>query len=148
MIWIFKWLIELYRNYIWWNFKYNLDEILVRLELSLSQFIDFCILCGCDYTTKIHRLGSETAYKLIKQHLNIENIIQNCCGQGKRFKYEEKFNYNMARQQFKNNYNNTINIINNNNIKKFIEEKDFYDILNNTKYSEETLRNKINLILQ
>ena len=37
--------------------------------------MDFCILCGCDYTTKIVGIGPVNAYKLIKEHKNIENII-------------------------------------------------------------------------
>ena len=47
--------------------------------MNMDQFIDFCILCGCDYTCKIHRLGFTTAYKSLKKYENIEEIIENLC---------------------------------------------------------------------
>ena len=77
--------------------EYNLENILEILELSYNQFIDFCILCGCDYTCKIPRLGSETAFKLIKSHNNIENIIDSFCGPNKKFVLPEKFEFQKAR---------------------------------------------------
>ena len=43
--------------------------------MTYEQFIDFCILCGCDYTSKIPNVGPIKAYSYIKAHKNIENII-------------------------------------------------------------------------
>ena len=37
-------------------------------RLRVAQFIDFCILCGCDYLPKIHGVGPATAFKLVVQH--------------------------------------------------------------------------------
>lgn len=37
-----------------------------------------CILCGCDYASKIEGIGPVTAYRLIKQYKNIENILKHC----------------------------------------------------------------------
>ena len=31
----------------------NLSKLLGELEISMEQFIDLCILCGCDYTDSI-----------------------------------------------------------------------------------------------
>ena len=44
----------------------RLEEMLKSLELSYEQFIDFCILCGCDYTAKIGGIGPVKALKMIK----------------------------------------------------------------------------------
>lgn len=45
--------------------------------MSYIQFIDLCILCGSDFTKKtIKNIGIKTALKLIKQHNNIENILE------------------------------------------------------------------------
>lgn len=142
----------LFRNYnLGDNFlKYDLQEILNSLELTYEQFIDFCILCGCDYTGKIYRLGSENAYKLIKQYNNIENILLNCCGEGKKFKLKEEFDYISSRIQFTNKYCEEIII--NNMDKTHLTNDDFENICKNElfcniHYSDKTLRSKLGLIL-
>ena len=56
--------------------EYCLEGILINLELTYDQFLDLCILCGCDYTTKIYGMGPINAYKLLRKHLDIENILQ------------------------------------------------------------------------
>ena len=73
--------------------EYNLKYILQILNFTYEQFVDFCILCGCDYTNKIPKLGSETAYKYIKAHGNIETIIDLYCGENKKFKEPNNFEY-------------------------------------------------------
>ena len=59
--------------------EYNLDVILEETGMDLNKFIDFCILCGCDYTCKIPRLGFITAFKSLQQFDNIETIIEELC---------------------------------------------------------------------
>lgn len=142
----------LFRNYNLGDtfLQYNLQEILISLELTYEQFIDFCILCGCDYTGKIYRLGNENAYKLIKQYNNIENILSNCCGEGKRFKLNNDFDYINSRIQF--NYKYCEEIIIYNSEKKHLTEDDFESICKNElfcniHYSDKTLRSKLGLIL-
>jgi len=49
--------------------------VLKALELTNEQFVDFCILCGCDYTSKIAGIGPVKALKLIKENKNIEGVI-------------------------------------------------------------------------
>ena len=34
----------------------------------MDEFIDLCILCGCDYSSLIEGIGEINAYKLIKEH--------------------------------------------------------------------------------
>lgn len=50
------------------------DEILKTLELTSSEFLDFCIMCGCDYNKNIPKVGPVGAYNLIKQYKSIDNI--------------------------------------------------------------------------
>jgi flap endonuclease-1 len=57
--------------------KYNYTEILKELKLTNTEFVDLCILCGCDYTIKINKIGYITAYKLIIKYRTIENIVEN-----------------------------------------------------------------------
>ena len=44
--------------------------------MNQTEFIDLCILCGCDYTTNIPGIGPVTAFKLIEDYKNIESIIE------------------------------------------------------------------------
>jgi flap endonuclease-1 len=41
------------------------------MQFTYDEFIDFCILSGCDYTTRIKNIGVVTAYKFIKNYGNI-----------------------------------------------------------------------------
>ena len=54
----------------------NHEKMLEGLELTEQQFVDMCILCGCDYCDTIDGVGPVTAYKLIKEHNNIEEVIK------------------------------------------------------------------------
>jgi len=80
--------------------EYCLEGILNCLEMNQNQFIDLCILCGSDYTSKIDRMGPMTAYKLIKKYGNLENIIEERGKTGSRFKIPNQFDYQKARELF------------------------------------------------
>jgi flap endonuclease-1 len=45
--------------------------------LDPSQFVDLCILLGCDYCGTIKGIGPKRAIDLIKQHGSIEEILDN-----------------------------------------------------------------------
>ncbi|XP_044309293.1 probable flap endonuclease 1 homolog isoform X2 [Varanus komodoensis] len=53
-----------------------LPEVLQKLRLTQEQFVDLCILLGCDYCGKIHGVGPKKALKLMQQHGSIERILQ------------------------------------------------------------------------
>ena len=55
---------------------FHLDEILKSLELDYDQFVEVCILCGCDYCPNIQKIGCLTAYKLIKTHGSIDEFLK------------------------------------------------------------------------
>ena len=84
--------------------EYCLHGILNSLELTYDQFIDLCILCGCDYTTKINGLGPITAHKLITKYGTIESIIEN----NQKFTIPDNFDYEKARELFKTPVNNEV----------------------------------------
>lgn len=46
------------------------------LDLSYEQFVDLCILCGCDYCCSVKGVGPKTALKLIRQHKTIEAVLE------------------------------------------------------------------------
>jgi len=53
------------------------EKVLEDFNLTQDQFIEFCIFCGCDYCDSVPKIGNITALKLIKEHGNIETIINN-----------------------------------------------------------------------
>lgn len=64
----------------------------------LFQFIDLCILLGCDYTDSIRGIGPKRAIDLIKQHKSLENILDNI--DTKKYQPPENWNYEGARELF------------------------------------------------
>jgi len=55
---------------------FHYDRLINDIQLTDDQFIEFCILCGCDYCNSPPRIGPVTALKLIKTHGSIDAIIQ------------------------------------------------------------------------
>lgn len=76
---------------------YNLNIILKELKLTYDEFVELCILFGCDYCNTIKKIGVKRAYELILKHKNIESII-------KLNKYDipEDYNYKAIIDYFKN----------------------------------------------
>ena len=119
------------------------------MNFTYEQFVDFCILCGCDYTCKIPKLGSETAYKYIKAHGNIETILDLYCGEGKKFKVPPNFEYLKARELIIHHGDIDSYVIENENFKKpEIQniEPDIRFIEENTNFSRKQLTNRLNRI--
>ena len=53
----------------------DLHTLLTDFKMTYEQFVDMCILCGCDYCPNIPRIGNKTAFKLITNHKNIDTIL-------------------------------------------------------------------------
>lgn len=54
----------------------TLKEILDALDMTHAQFVDFCIMCGCDYNTNIPAIAAGNAYKKIKEYGSIESYLK------------------------------------------------------------------------
>jgi flap endonuclease-1 len=55
-----------------------LERVLEGLELTMDQFIDLCILLGCDYCDSIKGIGPMRAMQLIKEYKNCKYAIFDC----------------------------------------------------------------------
>lgn len=55
--------------------EYSLSKLLEKLDITHKEFVDLCILLGCDYCDKIAGLGPKRALTLIQKHRTIENVI-------------------------------------------------------------------------
>ena len=80
--------------------QFNLKKFLEELKMDQDQFIDFCILLGCDYCEKISGIGPKTVVKLIQEHKTIENILQKL--DKKKYKVTNDWKFQEARNLFNN----------------------------------------------
>ncbi|XP_021898828.1 flap endonuclease 1 [Carica papaya] len=79
--------------------EFEIAKILDELSLTMDQFIDLCILSGCDYCDSIRGIGGLTALKLMRQHGSIEKILENI--NKERYQIPDDWPYQEARQLFK-----------------------------------------------
>ena len=79
----------------------KLDEILKGLEVTMEQFVDICILCGCDYADSIDGIGPIKAHKLIQEHKNIEGVLRYVDDYNKDPKKKKKLTYDLEDFDFK-----------------------------------------------
>lgn len=131
--------------------EYNVEEILLHLGFTRKQWIDFCILCGCDYTKRIHGLGPQKAYSMIRELGSLPEVLNKYVGEGKRFTYNGTYPYDQAYHLFtycaffKDEYE-LISFERPTNI------EDNYDTLTMycsemTNYNEKTLESRLKIIL-
>lgn len=76
----------------------NLAAVLEGLELSMDQFVDLCILLGCDYCDSIKGIGPTRALALIKQYKSIEAVLETL--DTEKYKVPEEWPYKEARKLF------------------------------------------------
>lgn len=55
--------------------EYNLETALTGLGLTYPQFVDLCILCGCDYCGTVKGVGPTRALDLIKKHGSLDAAL-------------------------------------------------------------------------
>lgn len=85
------------------HFFKTCSTMLINLQnqlifVYLFQFIDLCIMLGCDYTQSIKGVGPKRAIELIKNHKSLEKILENLDTQ--KFPVPKDWNYKDARQLF------------------------------------------------
>ena len=79
--------------------EYHLKRVLEGLEMSMDEFIDLCIMLGCDYCPSIKGIGPMRAFNLIKEHKTIEKVLENI--DQKKYIVPEDWLFAKARELFK-----------------------------------------------
>lgn len=76
---------------------FDYDKVIEGFEMDYKQFIDFCVLCGCDYCPIVPKIGNITALKLFKKYNTIEKIIE-----GTNYDFPDDYinQFNLARDNF------------------------------------------------
>ena len=79
---------------------FDYSKLINDIELSHEQFLDFCILCGCDYCPIVPKIGTVTAMKLIKKYGNIETIFKETSS---KYAFPEEYlnTFNEGKKNFK-----------------------------------------------
>ena len=54
----------------------SLQLALEGLEMKMSQFIDLCILLGCDYLEPIKGIGPKSALKLVREYGDLKGVVE------------------------------------------------------------------------
>jgi flap endonuclease-1 len=78
--------------------EFHYSKIISSLEFTQSQFIDLCILMGCDYCDTIKGVGPKRAIDLIKEHKSIEVILEKI--DTSKYTPPENWLYKEARELF------------------------------------------------
>ncbi|OXV11969.1 hypothetical protein Egran_00271 [Elaphomyces granulatus] len=79
----------------------HLDRALEGLNMDRKQFIDLCILLGCDYLESIPKVGPNTALKLIREHGTLEKVVEYIeKDPKKKYTVPEDWPYQEARELF------------------------------------------------
>lgn len=53
---------------------YEHDDVLDRLMMTESEFVDFCVMCGNDYSPNLPKIGPKRALDLIRFHKSLERV--------------------------------------------------------------------------
>ena len=87
----------------------DLNQILEEGDITMNEFIDICILLGCDYTGTINGIGYIKAWNLIKKHNTIENLLTNDSNiLNHKYILPDNFRYIESREYFINPRHNLI----------------------------------------
>eukprot|EP00826_Nyctotherus_ovalis_P004712 TRINITY_DN1103_c0_g1_i1.p1 TRINITY_DN1103_c0_g1~~TRINITY_DN1103_c0_g1_i1.p1 ORF type:complete len:383 (+),score=133.59 TRINITY_DN1103_c0_g1_i1:125-1273(+) len=85
----------------------DLSVVLKEFQMSMDEFIDLCILCGCDYTPHIEGIGPIRAFKLIQSLRTMEKVLDTLdeeiskSTKEKKYRLPAGFDYATARKLFK-----------------------------------------------
>ena len=85
-----------------------LGSILEGLKMEYKEFVDFCIICGCDYCGTVSKTGPVGAYTAIKKYKNIETWLDSMNETSKKHQSVKDFQnkYKKARELFMMDYPN------------------------------------------
>ncbi|MCL4117301.1 UNVERIFIED_CONTAM: hypothetical protein GTU68_013527 [Idotea baltica] len=78
--------------------EFHLNKVLSEMNLSQDEFIDLCILLGCDYCGSIKGIGPKRAIELIQKNKKIDEVLKNL--DTKKYSPPEDWTYEQARQLF------------------------------------------------
>ena len=85
----------------------ELGKVLEKLNLTYDEFIELCILFGCDYCPNLSDVKANEIYSVYSKHKSIEKTLEELRNTGHII--PEKFDYVDAKKYFKSSEHNKIN---------------------------------------
>lgn len=120
--------------------EFNLEIILNELKLNYNEFIELCILFGCDYCKRITNINSTELYNIYIEEKNILKTINKLHNLGYYVKNNNDYNI------IKNYFMNHDNIFDYNSIT--LNKPDYYNLydllINKYGFKKEKIINKFN----
>ena len=110
---------------------FDYEKMIHDFDMDYDEFLEFCILCGCDYCPSVPKVGHITAIKLFKEHKSINEIMEKT-----KFAFPE--NYKKTFQLAKENfllYRDKLNV----------DKLEFHTSTVNIEETEKYLVNEINM---
>ena len=110
---------KIYRNLTSYkknNISISMDDVLSALYINYEQFVELCILFGCDYCEKIKDIKPETVYEYYIKNKNIPDTLELIKKNGYKLPDISINDYNMYKTYF---MNPPITKINNISLNKF-----------------------------
>jgi len=77
----------------------SLARVLDELKFSMDEFIDLCILLGCDYCDSIRGIGPVRALEFMRKYRSLEEIVKHL--DKDKYTVPDSFDYSQVRQLFK-----------------------------------------------
>ena len=96
------------------SIEIELNAILKRLKINYSQFIDLCILLGCDYCSTLNGVGMKKAFSIIQKYGTIDDFFKS---------YEFKNMNIKVPDTFIKDKNDTVTYFKNPNVKLIQEDE-------------------------
>lgn len=84
----------------------HLNQILEHLSITYEQFIELCILFGCDYCPNLSDVKHSLMFQTYCKHKNIEKTLEEL--KSLNYVIPEKFDYQDAKQYFMNSTHNDV----------------------------------------
>jgi flap endonuclease-1 len=78
----------------------NYNKMIEGLKIDKNQFLDLCILLGCDYLPTLPGLGLVKSFSYIKKYKSIEKILEIPANTKSSVTAPEEYNYNVVRDYF------------------------------------------------
>lgn len=78
----------------------SLNNVLEKLKLTYDEFIDFCILLGCDYSNGISNINYQVIYDYYIQNKNINTTLKAL--KANNYNVPNHINYEVIKEYYKN----------------------------------------------
>lgn len=84
------------------NLEISMSDVLRELDLNYEQFVELCILFGCDYCERFKDIKQDTVYRYYKGHHNIPDTLNHLKEDGNNLPNVSIEEYNKIKEYFMN----------------------------------------------